>query len=131
MNAQNDRGWEYWDNKASDFDRWSKKIVAAETEQRLDSWLLSKRTPKDRVLELGCGTGRYSRVIANSVGQLIAADQSPAMLEVGRGAEKTGRTRECDCSAGRLFRNNRPTTIARSDFFQDSPTASTRVGACF
>lgn len=77
-------GWEYWEEKAADFDRWNEKIVGRETESLLDRWLLTKITKDDSVLELGCGTGRYSILIAETEAQLTSADQSPAMLEETR-----------------------------------------------
>lgn len=38
-----------------------------------------------RVLDLGCGPGKIARAIAANVGQVVAVDPSPAMLEAGQG----------------------------------------------
>lgn len=42
------------------------------------------------VLELGSGAGRMTREIARRAGRVIAADISPAMLELGRKSEPSG-----------------------------------------
>ena len=77
-------GWEYWEDKAANFDKWNEKIVGHDTEHLLDGWLLPKITTADSVLDLGCGTGRYSVVIADAAAHLTSTDQSPAMLEEAR-----------------------------------------------
>ncbi len=77
-------GWEYWEDKAANFDKWNERIVGKETESQLNSWLQTKISMDDSVLDLGCGTGRYSMIIAKTGAQLISADQSPAMLEETR-----------------------------------------------
>ncbi len=73
-------GWEYWERKAHSFDRWNTRITEPKTERLLDEWLQSKLGAGDSVIELGCGTGRYTTVIAKTVAQVVAGDQSPAML---------------------------------------------------
>ena len=40
--------------------------------------------PRDRVLELGCGTGSTALLIAPGVGEITASDVSPGMIAVGR-----------------------------------------------
>ncbi|MDC0739172.1 methyltransferase domain-containing protein [Cognatishimia sp. SS12] len=38
----------------------------------------------DHVLEIGCGTGRTALQLAPTVGEIVATDLAPAMLDVGR-----------------------------------------------
>lgn len=44
----------------------------------------SVKLSNQRVLDLACGTGNYSHVLAKQVGQLVALDRSEGMLEVAR-----------------------------------------------
>lgn len=73
-------GWEYWDKMAADFDGFNKKIVGA-TEPAVDAWLLAQLRQEEAVVELACGTGRYSQLMAPKVASLLATDQAPRMLE--------------------------------------------------
>ena len=74
-------GYEYWDARAHLFDESTARITSKETEALIDEWLLAIVRTQDTVLDLGCGTGRYSAAIAGSVMRVTAADRSPAMLD--------------------------------------------------
>lgn len=41
--------------------------------------------PTDRVLEIGCGTGYYTRDLVKRAQHVIALDDSPTMLELVKG----------------------------------------------
>ena len=41
-------------------------------------------SPEDAVVEIGCGVGRLTRVLARRAGQVTAVDISPRMLEIAR-----------------------------------------------
>src|SRR2546430_1562414 len=43
-------------------------------------------TPDDVVLDLGCGTGQLTRVLAPRVGAVLGMDPEPAMLDQARQA---------------------------------------------
>lgn len=73
-------GWEYWDNMAADFDGFNERIVGS-SEAAVDAWLVAQLKAEDSVVELACGTGRYSRLMAPKVASLLATDQAPRMLE--------------------------------------------------
>jgi SAM-dependent methyltransferase len=46
-------------------------------------WLLRHLPPRiGRALEIGCGTGRFTRRLAERAGQVVAIDLSPAMIRV-------------------------------------------------
>lgn len=77
-------GWQYWDDRAEDFDRSTDKIVGSETEAMVQTWLVERLRPEDVVVELACGTGRYSALMAPKVAAVTATDQSPRMLELAK-----------------------------------------------
>ena len=63
------------------------------SEQNIDLWLraiarLSGGSEGDRVLDLGCGTGRFSIPMATKLGyRVTGVDFSAEMLEVARGKD--------------------------------------------
>jgi SAM-dependent methyltransferase len=59
----------------------------AVTRRLLDAAGLSGRS----VLEIGCGSGRYSRDFAPSAGRYVALERSPKMLALARAAAGNGR----------------------------------------
>lgn len=79
-----------WDSVAGDYE--SDKRVTFENDSFLQ--LMEEKIPftKDmKTLDVGCGTGNYSLAIAPRVGQAVATDFSPKMLEGGaRLAKKMG-----------------------------------------
>ncbi len=69
--------------------------------------------PADTVLEIGCGTGYYTREIAARAAHIIALDDSQSMLEIMRGrmdAETNARISTVH-SEGTLFRPEQPADI--------------------
>ena len=77
-------GYEYWAQRAHSFDSQQVRITGSGTEQEIDRWLERKLKPDDRVLDLGCGTGRYAKVIAEYVEHVTAADRAAEMLDEAR-----------------------------------------------
>ena len=68
-------------DRGADFNaQWHAETAAAEA--GLASWL-SARRPAD-VLELACGTGLFTRLIAPRVARLVAVDASTEVIEINR-----------------------------------------------
>lgn len=80
-----------------DYSRLSAHYDAVRSDEALDRsfWLPTIREAghierHDRILDLGAGTGRYARVLAE-VGDVVALDASAAMLARARGTGSFGR----------------------------------------
>ena len=57
----------------------------SEAERFASRWQIWEHLrPGDRCLDLGCGTGRYSRILAGRGLKVLAIDLSPAMLRLAR-----------------------------------------------
>lgn len=76
-------------DKASFFDRlhnsnWAVREYTAEEKAKLQMYMdLSGVCPSLKVLEPGCGTGRFTKLLAERVGpdgQIVAVDSSPKMV---------------------------------------------------
>lgn len=85
---KNRGGFQYWEDRARTFDQDQRFITGEETEDCIDNWLSGKFHGNEHVLDLGCGTGRYTGIIAPLAGKVIATDRSPSMLEQSRKATK-------------------------------------------
>lgn len=68
----------YWSRFADDFEERNNYVIG---KADLDAMLakLSKLKELKNVLELGCGNGTYSRIIAKNADQLLATDFSDEM----------------------------------------------------
>jgi ubiquinone/menaquinone biosynthesis C-methylase UbiE len=73
-----------WAQEASTYDAEHSSVVSPAFESELHSWLTRQFTDADNVLELGCGTGIFSAMIADRVRHLTATDFTPEMLEHAR-----------------------------------------------
>ena len=76
---------------------------AIDWEQRLalDPWLQVK--PGIRVLDVGCGTGRWSRLLASRGAQVLGVDLSPTMIaQARRRAVEDGVHERCRFTVGEL-----------------------------
>ena len=71
---------EHWEQIAETYDAEYHSTVHEAFEKEISSWLARQFTPADTVLELGCGTGIFSAMIAQHVEQLTATDFSSGML---------------------------------------------------
>lgn len=69
---------------------WDGASYAANTShhRELDGWFLERfpARPADRLLDLGCGAGDFTRVLADLVpdGEVVGLDAQPSMVEVAR-----------------------------------------------
>ena len=71
----------YWGQRADDLDAATSFVIGSITQQRIKNWLQDQIDESFNVLELGCGTGVFSEVIALTARNLIATDLSDEMLE--------------------------------------------------
>jgi len=100
-----DADCEYWNRAAHWFDAAAQFVVGAETQLVLKAWLYEQIDPNCSILELGCGTGQFSEVLARGGGPLVACDVSQAMLDIARTRLKPFRNvtlREEDCHSVRM-----------------------------
>jgi ubiquinone/menaquinone biosynthesis C-methylase UbiE len=76
--------YEYWSKRASIFDKASCDMdEKCSLDNKMD-WVIRQFNDTDTTLEIGCGTGIYSALIANKVKNLIATDMSSEMLALAR-----------------------------------------------
>jgi ubiquinone/menaquinone biosynthesis C-methylase UbiE len=71
----------YWSKFAYGYDMGVNYIVGNEMQQRIIK-KLSEETDLGEVIEFGCGTGFFTKVIAGKAKHVIATDLSDEMLEV-------------------------------------------------
>ena len=76
-----EREYEYWGKRASTFHKDNIYVTGPEVNQAVREWLVNEFKDEDLVLELGCGTGFYSQMIAGGVRCLTATDLAPEMIE--------------------------------------------------
>jgi len=69
---------EYYDNESADYSEEQLEDLDEAHEQ------LSKLLAGHRILELGCGTGGWTEVLAETAESIVAVDASAAMLEQAR-----------------------------------------------
>lgn len=89
----------YWSRFANDFEERNNYVVG-----KSDVGLILKKIATLRnlgnVLELGCGNGTFSKVLANNSGSLLATDLSDEMVKVSKNQLKTfsnTRVEKADC----------------------------------
>jgi ubiquinone/menaquinone biosynthesis C-methylase UbiE len=73
----------YWSRFANDFDKRN-EYVAGKSEMEKMKNRLKKEEQLGNVLELGCGSGVFSKVIACNSRQLLATDLSDEMVNAAR-----------------------------------------------
>lgn len=71
----------YYNSRAGEYDRDLYQDLASTDRIEL---LLTRLTPSGRTLELACGTGVWTKMLATLVESLTAIDGSPEMLAVAR-----------------------------------------------
>ena len=78
-----ERKEEYWSRFADTFDEDQKYIVGRATQQAVIG-RLSEERDLGEVVELGCGTGYFTKAIARNATQVLATDLSDKMVEAAR-----------------------------------------------
>jgi len=73
--------YKYWSKVAGTFDDDNPYIIGEATNSAVRAWLEGQFRDQDVVLELGCGTGFTSTMIARIAKHLTATDMSEEMLE--------------------------------------------------
>ena len=90
----------YWSRFARSYDRDGEYVVGRPILQAIESRLLQERG-LGAIVEFGCGTGYWTKVIAANAQQVIATDLSDDMLEVAqnqlRGIRNV-RIQKADCT---------------------------------
>jgi SAM-dependent methyltransferase len=82
--------------------RYDRLRPLLEGDRRRLTRILESLEPGDTILEVGCGTGRYTIPIAElSRAHVIGVDQEPRMLEVAR---ETDRDKRVDWRSGTAYR---------------------------
>ena len=76
-----EKEYKYWGKHAGTHDNNVLYIVGHTINQEINDWLVNQFKNTDTVLELGCGTGIYSEMIADRVKYLTATDLSQDMIE--------------------------------------------------
>ena len=78
---------QYWNFRAKDYnERTSNRLEPEQEKENLIRSLLEQKiiTPQSRVLDLGCGPGRFSRAFAPYVQEVVGIDISEEMLHYAR-----------------------------------------------
>lgn len=73
----------YWSKYARSYDEGVEYVVGKTLRQAIVKRLLGERDLGE-VIEFGCGTGYFTKVIAKNARNIIATDLSDEMLEVAR-----------------------------------------------
>lgn len=76
--------YDYWGERARSYDTATAYVVGEKTRRETKKWLADQIKATDDVLELGCGTGQFSEVIAGKARHLTAADGALKMLDMTR-----------------------------------------------
>ena len=82
--TKNAKEFQYWSKKAELFEAANICIVGEKTRDAAQCWLKDQLNNKDNVLEIGCGTGIFSTVIAEKAQHLVATDMSTEMLSLAK-----------------------------------------------
>jgi ubiquinone/menaquinone biosynthesis C-methylase UbiE len=75
--------WEIFEPVASRYETWygsEKGLRVDRAERTLLDWTLAHLPRTEKVLEVGCGTGHFSRHLASRSLRVVGMDRSPAML---------------------------------------------------
>ncbi|MFV0267130.1 MAG: class I SAM-dependent methyltransferase [Draconibacterium sp.] len=89
----------YWSRFAADFEERNYYVVGKSDVELILNKVASLKNLKN-VLELGCGNGTYSKVLAKNADSLLATDLSEEMVEASKSRLKTFvniRVEKADC----------------------------------
>jgi ABC-2 type transport system ATP-binding protein len=96
----------YWSRFARSYDRDGEYVVGRPILQAIERRLLQERSLGD-VVEFGCGTGYWTKVIAGNAQQVVATDLSDDMLAVAQNGLRefqNVRIQKADCAKAPLPR---------------------------
>ena len=74
---------DYWSKFARNYDKGVDHIVGEAIQQEIKKRLSEERNLGD-ILEFGCGTGYFTKVVAQNAERVLATDLSDEMLELAR-----------------------------------------------
>lgn len=77
----NEKVYKYWSKRSNTHDTVVLYIVGHTINREIENWLINQFNDTDVVLELGCGSGLFSEIIATVVKRLVATDLSGEMIE--------------------------------------------------
>jgi ABC-2 type transport system ATP-binding protein len=77
----NEQEYKYWGELARTFHEDALYVVGHDVYQEVEGWLQNQFEGTDTALELGCGTGFFSGIIADSIKHLTATDFALEMIE--------------------------------------------------
>ena len=77
----NEKEYKYWGKRANAHEESYLYIVGNTINQEVKDWLVNQFKDTNVVLELGCGSGNCSQMIATGVKRLTATDLAPEMAE--------------------------------------------------
>lgn len=87
----------YWSQFATDFESRNRYVVG-DADMQISLAHLAQYTQLGNVLELGCGNGTYSKILAANATQLIATDLSEEMLQVAQQQLKNQPNIKIECA---------------------------------
>ena len=76
-----EKEYKYWGKRSNTHDDDFLYIVGLTIPREIKEWLILQFEVTDMVLELGCGSGGFSEMIADKVKHLTATDLAPEMVE--------------------------------------------------
>jgi SAM-dependent methyltransferase len=125
--------WEVFEREAGHYEAWyatQRGRRADRAECDLLAWLLSGFPEARRVLEVGCGSGHFTRWLADRGLAPIGLDRSPAMLREARRHDRRGTYLLADAHALPLPERAVDVVVFVTTLeFLDSPTLALREAA--
>ena len=82
--TDSNKEYEYWGKVATEYDAATEYVIGQDAQRETGKWLSGQFKATDDVLEMGCGTGSFSIIIAERVRHLTATDRSPEMLKLAQ-----------------------------------------------
>jgi demethylmenaquinone methyltransferase/2-methoxy-6-polyprenyl-1,4-benzoquinol methylase len=75
----------YYISRAPEYDEIYLRPERQADLRSIEKWVQEKFTPGARVLEVACGTGYWTRLLATTASHLVAVDASQATMDIARG----------------------------------------------